>query len=96
MDGLIPGFATPKQSARRLEVDSWPFTILKRGDAVSLPAGLHAKPTLWQNLVKFAKDKPLGAFGGTVAIILIILAVVAPLVATHNPELTDHRSVWEL
>ena len=67
--------------------------VEERGDAVSLPAGLRAKPTLRQNLVKFAKDKPLGAFGGAVAIILIILAILAPLVATHDPELTDYRSV---
>ena len=69
------------------------YHVEDRQDAVGLPAGMRAKPTLRQNLVKFAKDKPLGAFGGAVAVILIILAIVAPLVATHNPELTDHRSV---
>jgi ABC-type dipeptide/oligopeptide/nickel transport system permease subunit len=65
----------------------------RREDALSLPAGMRSKPNLWQNLVKFAKDKPLGAFGGAVAIILIILAILAPLVATHDPELTDYRAV---
>ncbi len=69
------------------------YHVEERQDALSLPAGMRAKATLRQNLVKFAKDKPLGAFGGAVAVILIVLAVVAPLVATHNPELTDHRSV---
>ncbi len=65
----------------------------ERADALSLPAGLRPKRNLWQNLIKFAKDKPLGAFGGSVAILMIVLAIIAPLVATHNPELTDHRSV---
>ena len=65
------------------------FRVEERGDALSLPAGMRAKRTLWQNLVKFTKDKPLGAFGGAVAILLIVVA----LVATHDPELTDHRAV---
>ena len=58
------------------------FRTEERGEALTLPAGMRAKPNVWQNLVKFAKDKPLGAFGGTIAIILIVLAILAPLVAT--------------
>ena len=63
------------------------------GDALSPAAGIRAKPTPWQNLVKFIKDKPLGAFGAAIAILMIVLAIIAPLVATHDPELTDYRSV---
>ena len=69
------------------------FRTDERVDALGAPAGMRTKPTLWQNLVKFVKDKPLGAFGGTVAILLIVLAFAAPLVATHDPELTDYRAV---
>ena len=69
------------------------FRVEERGDALTLPAGVRPKPNLWQNLVKFARDKPLGAFGGSVAVLLIVLALIAPLVATHDPELTDYRSV---
>lgn len=65
----------------------------RREDALSLPTGMRSKLNLWQNLIKFAKDKPLGAFGGAIAIILIVLAIIAPLVATHDPELTDYRAV---
>ena len=65
----------------------------ERVDALGVPAGMRIKPTLWQNLFKFVKDKPLGAFGGAIAILLIFLAFAAPVVATHNPELTDYRSV---
>ena len=67
--------------------------VVEREDALGAPAGLRAKRNLWQNLVKFSKDKPLGAFGGTVAILLIIIAFAAPLVATHDPEITDYRAV---
>ena len=65
----------------------------ERVDALGIPAGMRTKPTLWQNLLKFVKDKPLGAFGGAIAILLIFLAFAAPVVATHDPELTDYRSV---
>ena len=63
------------------------------GDVLSLPAGIRPKPTFWQSIIKFAKDKPLGAFGGVVAILLILLALLAPVVATHNPETTNYRAV---
>ena len=69
------------------------YRVGEREDAPSLPAGMRAKPTLRQNLLKFIKDKPLGAFGGAIAILLIVLAFLAPLVATHDPELTDYRAV---
>ena len=65
----------------------------ERVDVLAVPEGMRTKLNLWQNLLKFVKDKPLGAFGGTVAILLIVLAVAAPIVATHNPELTNYRAV---
>lgn len=60
---------------------------------LSLPAGVRPKPTLRQTLVKFAKDKPLGAFGGIIAILLILVAVLAPVIAPHDPVSTDHTNV---
>ena len=69
------------------------FRTEEIAEPIGLPAGVRAKPTLRQNLLKFIKDKPLGAFGGAVAILLIVLAIAAPLVATHDPELTNYRAV---
>ena len=69
------------------------YRVEEREGALSLPAGVRPKRNIWHNLVKFAKDKPLGAFGGGVAVLLIVLALAAPLVATHDPELTNYRAV---
>ena len=48
----------------------------------------------WRPAVHFAARKPLGAFGAAVAIILIVVAIFAPLVATHDPHKTDYRSLF--
>ncbi len=63
------------------------------GAARTLPAGLRAKPTLRKSIAEFAKSKPLGAVGGLIAILLILIAIFAPLISTHHPELTNYRTV---
>ena len=47
-----------------------------------------------QHIIWFARKKPLGAFGAVVAILLIIVAVFAPLIATHDPNATDSALVF--
>ena len=42
-----------------------------------------------RNITTFAKRQPLGAFGATVAILLILVAIFAPLIATHDPRETN-------
>jgi peptide/nickel transport system permease protein len=39
----------------------------------------------WQGLPRFARRKPLGAFGAAIALILVVVAVFAPYIATHDP-----------
>lgn len=48
------------------------------------------RPLPWavaRGLLRFARRKPLGAFGALVAIVLIVVAILAPVVATHDPNL---------
>ena len=47
----------------------------------SLEAGMRPKRNLWENILNFAQRKPLGAFGAVVVILLVIVAILAPLVA---------------
>jgi peptide/nickel transport system permease protein len=49
---------------------------------------------IWRHIVWFARKKPLGAFGAVVAILLIIVAISAPLIATHDPNATDSALVF--
>ena len=49
---------------------------------------------IWQHIIWFARKKPLGAFGAVVAILLIIVAIFAPLIATHDPNATDSALVF--
>ena len=42
----------------------------------------------------FVKTKPLGAFGAAVAIILIVVAIFAPLIATDDPHKTNYKDLF--
>lgn len=65
----------------------------ERGDTVALPrqaiAGLRPKRTLLQNLGNFLRRKPLGAFGAGVALLIVVVAIFAPFIATHDPYNID-------
>ncbi len=50
---------------------------------------LNPKGTAWRNITTFSKRQPLGAFGAVVAIVLILVAIFAPLIATHDPLETN-------
>ncbi len=46
---------------------------------------LRPKRTLNQNILHFITRKPLGAFGAFIAIVLVVVAILAPVLATHDP-----------
>lgn len=48
----------------------------------------------WQNVLRFARRKPLGAFGAVIALILIVIAIFAPFIATHDPAETNAALVY--
>jgi peptide/nickel transport system permease protein len=49
---------------------------------------------VWREIARFARKKPLGAFGGVIAFLLIIVAIFAPLIATHDPNDTIAKMVY--
>jgi peptide/nickel transport system permease protein len=56
--------------------------------------GLMPTAAIWQQLGRFARRKPLGAFGAVIALILIFVAVFAPFIATHDPAETNAALVY--
>ena len=66
----------PEQAEERVLV---PRVLGGSGRAVAVIRGLG----------RFARQKPLGAFAGIVVLLLIIVAIFAPLIATHNPRTTN-------
>ncbi len=56
--------------------------------------GLMPTGAIWRNLGRFARRKPLGAFGAVIALLLIVVAVFAPFIATHDPAATNAAFVY--
>ena len=52
-------------------------------------AGLRPTRSPWHHLYNFIKAKPLGALGGGVALLLIVIAIFAPLIKTQDYRTTD-------
>ena len=48
--------------------------------------GFRPKRTFLQNVGMFARRKPLGAFGAIVGVVLVVVAIFASQIATHDPQ----------
>lgn len=59
--------------------------LAKTGTSLRMPASVHAL----RNILTFLIKSPTSAFGLAVLSILIITAVFAPLIATHDPYVQD-------
>lgn len=57
-------------------------------------AGLRPKPSPWRHVLDFFKKKPLGAVGATMAFFILIVAIFAPVIRTHDPHITDHTKLY--
>ena len=55
----------------------------------AVPVGMRPKRTAWETIVNFAQRKPLGALGAIIMIILVVVAALAPVIATDDPRLTN-------
>ena len=54
---------------------------------VAAPA--RGEPGVWAVVWRFARKKPLGAAGGVLMLVMVVTAVFADLLATHDPIATD-------
>ncbi len=46
-----------------------------------------------QTIIRFCRQRPLGAIGGAVVLIMILLAVLADLIAPYDPLVTDYAAM---
>jgi ABC-type dipeptide/oligopeptide/nickel transport system permease subunit len=60
-----------------------------RRDVGAVLGALGPKGAIWSTIISFSKRQPLGAGAAFVAIALIIVAIFAPWIATHDPRETN-------
>src|SRR5437899_10406912 len=56
---------------------------------IAIPAGARPRAGTWTVLARFARKKPLGAAGGALILVMLLTAVFAELLQTHDPIATD-------
>ena len=55
----------------------------------TIPVAKPARPSLLTNVLRFCRKKPLGAAGGALMIIMVVTAIFAEPLSTHDPIGTD-------
>ena len=70
----------------------------ERADTTGAPStpsyAIRRRRSILQSIGYFCRRKPLGAFGATVAMLVIIVAIFAPLIATDDPLETNAEHVF--
>jgi peptide/nickel transport system permease protein len=60
-----------------------------RPAAIAVPAGAHPRSAAWTVVARFVRKKPLGAAGGALMLVMLITAVFAEFLQTHDPIATN-------
>ena len=56
---------------------------------LAVAAGACARPGRWTGALRFARKKPLGAAGGVLILLMLVTAIFAEVLQTHDPIATD-------
>lgn len=60
--------------------------------AAGLTTEKRGSARLWHALHSFIRTKPLGAIGAVILLTFIVVAIFAPWLATHDPDLNNYRA----
>jgi peptide/nickel transport system permease protein len=63
------------------------------GAEIALPVPSKALPGWLKAVVRFSRQRPLGAVGGGVVLVMILTAILADLLAPYNPLNTDYAAM---
>jgi peptide/nickel transport system permease protein len=56
---------------------------------IAVPAGARPHAGRWTALARFVRKKPLGAAGGVLILVMLVTAIFAEILQTHDPIATD-------
>ena len=57
------------------------------------PASTRSEPTLWTRGVRMARKQPLGAAGGFIVLLIIVMSIFADVVTPFDPEANDFENM---
>ena len=60
-----------------------------RPAAIAVPAGARPLSGVWTTLARFVRKKPLGAAGGVLMALMVLTAIFADVLQTHDPIATN-------
>jgi len=60
-----------------------------RPAAIAVPAGARPRSAAWTVVARFVRKKPLGAAGGALMLVMVVTAIFADLLQTHDPIATN-------
>ena len=60
-----------------------------RPAAIAIPAGARPRSAAWTVVARFVRKKPLGAAGGALMLVMVVTAIFADLLQTHDPIATN-------
>lgn len=82
----------PEREGSSVPITAAPITAVELKEAEAPPWPARVTWALWQHLSSFVKRKPLGAMGAVVLLVFVGVAVLAPVLATHDPDLNNYRA----
>ena len=67
------------------------MSVVRTSDILQTEAEgrLRSKPSPLAGLLSFCRHKPLGATGGAILLVMVVVAILAPVIAPRNPQETS-------
>lgn len=81
----------PEPEGTAWRITGVPITAAEVTDAAAPASPARMPWVVWHHVSSLLRRKPLGALGAVVLLVFVGVAVLAPVLATHDPDLNNHR-----